>query len=146
MHTKIIILISNYFFHIQKVSVFCKSNAHIKRLENIFFFFPPLRKQAYSIILNFYHQKNELFQIKFLYFFVFLLKKKVIEKSPWNAAITNRSPSQTPRGRGNRQNQASTNRTNVRKVLRLAFFFPKRGNHNAKRTGKHKNKIAQGKT
>ena len=32
--------------------------------------------------------------------------------------------SQTPRGRGNRQIQTSTNRTNVRKALRLALSSP----------------------
>ena len=37
-------------------------------------------------------------------------------KSP--GSVTNRGPSQTPRGRGNGQNQTSANRTNVRKVLR----------------------------
>ena len=57
----------------------------------------------------------------------------------------NRSPSQTPRGRGNRQIQTSTNRTNVRKALRLALF-PNRGNRNAKRAEKHKIKVTQGKT
>ena len=35
--------------------------------------------------------------------------------------MTNRSPSQTPRGRGNKQNQTSANRTNARKALRLAL-------------------------
>ena len=37
------------------------------------------------------------------------------------------------------------NRTNIRNALRLALF-PKRGNRNAKRTEKHKNKITQGKS
>ena len=41
------------------------------------------------------------------------------EKSPGSATITSRSLSQTPRGRGNRQNQ--TNRTKVQKALRLAL-------------------------
>ena len=44
-----------------------------------------------------------------------------VRKSPGRATITNRSPSQTPRGRGNGQIQTSTNRTNVRKALRLAL-------------------------
>ena len=48
------------------------------------------------------------------------LKKKK-EKSPGSATTINRSPSQIPRGRGNRQNQTSAYRTNVRKVLRLAL-------------------------
>ena len=52
-----------------------------------------------------------------------LLEKKK-EKSPGSAAITNRSPSKAPRGRGNRQIQTSTNRTNVRKALRLALSSP----------------------
>ena len=50
--------------------------------------------------------------------------QKMYEKSPGSATITNRSPSQTPRGRGNRQIQTSTNRTNVRKALRLALSSP----------------------
>ena len=50
--------------------------------------------------------------------------KKRLKKSPGSATITNRSPSQTPRGRGNRQIQTSTNRTNVRKALRLALSSP----------------------
>ena len=44
---------------------------------------------------------------------------KTYKKSPGSALITNRSPSQTPRG--NRQIQTSSNRTNARKALRLAF-------------------------
>ena len=50
--------------------------------------------------------------------------KKWLGKSPGSATITNRSPSQTPRGRGNRQIQSSTNRTNVRKALTLALSSP----------------------
>ena len=38
--------------------------------------------------------------------------------------ITNCITSQTPRGRGNRQNQTSTNQTNVRKALNLALSLP----------------------
>ena len=45
------------------------------------------------------------------------------------------------------QNQTSANRTNVRKNTEISSLFAKRGNRNAKRTGKkHKNKITQGKT
>ena len=51
-------------------------------------------------------------------------EKQKQEKSPGRATITNRSPSQTPRGRGNRQNQGRANRTNVRKALRLVFSSP----------------------
>ena len=51
-------------------------------------------------------------------------KKQRKEKSPGSATITSRSASQTPRGRGNRQNQTSANRTNVRKALRLALSSP----------------------
>ena len=50
---------------------------------------------------------------------------------------TNRSPSQTPRGRENRQNQ--NNRTKSTKISPLLL---KRGSRNAKRTEKHKT-IAQ---
>ena len=46
------------------------------------------------------------------------------EKSQGSATIPKRSPSQTPRGRGNRQTQTSTNRTNARKALRLALSSP----------------------
>ena len=49
------------------------------------------------------------------------LQKK---KSPGSATITNRSPSQIPRGRENRQNQTSANRTNARKALRLTLSSP----------------------
>ena len=42
----------------------------------------------------------------------------MVRESPGSATITNRSPSQTPRERGNRQNQTGTNRTNARKALR----------------------------
>ena len=50
--------------------------------------------------------------------------KKGKEKSPESATITNPSPSQISRGRGNRQIQTSTNRTNARKALRLALSSP----------------------
>ena len=57
------------------------------------------------------------------------------------------SQTAAPRGRGNRQNQTSANRTSVRKALRLALsLFLKRGNRNVKRTEKHKNTVTQGKT
>ena len=51
------------------------------------------------------------------------VKKKVRKKS---RECHNHKPqtSQTPRGRGNRQIQTSTNRTNVRKALRLALSSP----------------------
>ena len=71
--------------------------------------------------------------------------KKVIE-SPGSAKIISRSPSLTGRGRGNRQNQTSTSRTNGMKSTKISSLFPKRGNRNAKRTEKYKNKITQGKT
>ena len=61
---------------------------------------------------------------KLLSHLAFKLKEKWYEKSPGSGTIANRSPSQTPRGRGNRQNQTSANRTNVRKALRLALFSP----------------------
>ena len=49
---------------------------------------------------------------------------KKVRESPGSATITNRIPSQTPRGRGNRQIQTSTNQTNVRKALGLALSSP----------------------
>ena len=51
-------------------------------------------------------------------------EKKKVRKSPGSATITKRSPSQTPRGRGNRQIQTSTKQSNVRKTLRLALLSP----------------------
>ena len=60
-----------------------------------------------------------------------------------DATITNCSPSQTPRGRGNRQIQNKHKRT---KNTKISFLFPKRDNRNAKRTEIHKNKMTQGKT
>ena len=57
-----------------------------------------------------------------MYVRVVIVVKKV--KGPGSATITSRSPSQTPRGRENRQNQTSANRTNVQKALRLAFSSP----------------------
>ena len=44
----------------------------------------------------------------------------------------------------NRQIQTSTNRTNVRKALRLALSCPSEVIAIAKRTEKHKNKMTQG--
>ena len=32
------------------------------------------------------------------------------------------------------------------KITKISYLFPKRGNRNAKRTEKHKNKITEGKT
>ena len=58
------------------------------------------------------HGRNGCFQ----YLRYSIGHEKVREKSR-EATITNRSPSQTPRGRGNRQIQTSTNRTNVRKTI-----------------------------
>ena len=52
------------------------------------------------------------------------LFKKGKEKSPGSATITSRSLSQTPTGRGNRENQTSANRTNIRKALRLDLSSP----------------------
>ena len=69
-------------------------------------------------------------------------KKKVREKSR-ECHNHKPSPSQTPRGRGNRQNQTSANRTNVRKALRLAPSSP---SEVIAMTEKHKNKLTQGKT
>ena len=68
------------------------------------------------------------------------------ENSPGSATITNRSPFQTPRGRGNRQIQTSTNRSNIPKALRLAPSFPSEVIAMLKGLKKHKNKMAQGKT
>ena len=51
----------------------------------------------------------------------FTIREKKVRENPGSATITNRSPSQTPRGRGNRQIQTSTN---ILKALRLALSSP----------------------
>ena len=80
----------------------------------------------------------------------FCIKKKIKikkkEKSPGSAIITNRSPSQTPRGRGNRQNPNKHKPNKRKKSTKISSLFPKRGNRNTKRTEKHKNKMTHGKT
>ena len=53
-----------------------------------------------------------------------LIEKKKARKKSRECHSQNRSPSQTPRERGNRQIQTSTDRTNVRKALRLALSSP----------------------
>ena len=53
-----------------------------------------------------------------------IFPSKKVRNSPGSVTIASRSPSQTPIGRGNRQNQTSGNRTNVRKALRLALSSP----------------------
>ena len=58
-----------------------------------------------------------------VFFLLLFFKKRVREKSRECHSHKPR-PSQTPRGRGNRQIQTSTNRTNVRKALRLALSSP----------------------
>ena len=73
-------------------------------------------------------------------------EKKRKEKSPGSATITNHSPSHTPRGRGNRQIQTSTNQTNVQKALRLALSSPSEVIAILKGLEKHKNKMTHGKT
>ena len=58
----------------------------------------------------------------------------------------NRNPSQTPRGRGKLTKPNKHKSNKHMKSTKISSLFPKRGNRNAKRTEKHKNKIAQGKT
>ena len=65
-----------------------------------------------------------------------MLKKKGKKKVQGVPQSQTAGPSQTPRGRGNRQIQTSTNRTNVRKAPTISSLFRKRGNRNAKRTEK----------
>ena len=73
------------------------------------------------------------------------LKKKVREKSrechnykpqPFSDTKRKRKPT-------NPNKHKSIKRT---KSTKISSFFPKRGNRNAKRTEKHKNKMAKGKT
>ena len=80
--------------------------------------------------------------------FILELKKKVREKS---RECHSHKPqpfpdSQTQRGRGNRQIRRSTNRTNVRKALRLALSSPSEVIAILKGLKKHKNKMTHGKT
>ena len=71
-------------------------------------------------------------------------RKKGLEKSPGSVTITNCSPSQTPRGKGNdKSKQAQIEQTYEKP--KISSLFPKRGNRNAKRTEKHKDKMTQGK-
>ena len=62
-------------------------------------------------------------------------KKKLDRQSceSRECTITSYSPSQTPRGRENRQNQTTANRTNVRKALILTLSFPSEVNAMLKR-------------
>ena len=73
------------------------------------------------------------------------LSKKVREKSkechnhkPQPFADTKRKRKQT------KPNKRKLNKCT--KSIKISFLFPKQGNHNTQRTGKHKNKITQGKT
>ena len=69
-------------------------------------------------------------------------KKKVREKS---RECHNHKPPDTKRKRKptNPNKHKSNKRT---KSTKISSLFPKRGNRNAKRTEKHKNKITHGKT
>ena len=81
------------------------------------------------------------------YHSVYLSKKKVREKSrECHNHKPQPFPSQKPKERGNRQNRTSANSNKRTKSTKISPLFPKRGNHSAKRTEKHKNKIIQGKT
>ena len=67
-------------------------------------------------------------------------KKIIIRESRGSATITNRSPSQTPRGRENQQ-KTNKHKSNKRtKSTKISSLFPKRGNRNAIGTEKKKKK------
>ena len=68
------------------------------------------------------------------------VRKKKNNKSRGSATITNRSPSQTPRGRENQQ-KTNKHKSNKRtKSTKISSLFPKRGNRNAIGTEKKKKK------
>ena len=64
-------------------------------------------------------------------------KRKVHHKpQPFPDTKRKRKPTEPNKHKSNKRMKSS----------KISFLFPKRGNHNAKRTEKHKNKITQGKT
>ena len=74
------------------------------------------------------------------------MKRKVREKSrecynhkpqPFQDTKRKRKPPKPNKNKSNKR---------TKKPTKISSLFPKRGNRNAKRTGKHKNKITQGKT
>ena len=72
------------------------------------------------------------------------LQKKVREKS---MECHNHKPQPFPDNKSKKQTKPNKRKSNKRtKSTKISFLFPKRGNRNAKRTEKHKNKITQCKT
>ena len=73
------------------------------------------------------------------------LQKKVREKS---RVRHNHKPQPFPdTKRKRKQTKPNKGKSNKRdKSTKISSLFPKQGNRNAKRTGKHKNKITQSKT
>ena len=99
----------------------------VKKWQNIY--------KVYLIYLTHLHDSRVDFSTLSLWTDTFPAEKRVREKSR-ECHNHKRSPSQTPRGRGNRENQTSITYETYEKH----YLFPERGNRNAKRTEKHKRK------
>ena len=95
-----------------------------------------------SFFLSFFPNTNIFFISSF---YLFKQKKKVREKS---RECHNHKPQPFPdTKRKKKQTKPNKRKSNKRtKSTKIGSLFPKRGNRNAKRTEKHKNKITQGKT
>ena len=88
-----------------------------------------------------YHKINPSFQEKIKY----IDKRKVREKS---RECHNHKPQPFPETKRKRKpRNPNKHKSNKRtKSIKISSLFPKRGNRNTKRTEKHKNKMAHGKT
>ena len=75
-------------------------------------------------VLVFVYHSDYLIFLCFRFDALTVLEKKGKRKVQGVPQSRTRSPSQTPRGRGNRQIQISTNQTNIRKALRLTLSSP----------------------
>ena len=81
------------------------------------------------------------------------IKKKVREKSrechnhkpqPFPDPKRKRKPTNPNKHKNNKQTKKKSNKRT--KSTKISSLFPKRGNRNIKRTGKHKTKMTHGKT
>ena len=74
-----------------------------------------------------------------------IINKKVREKSrEWHKQKPQPFPDTKRKRKPTKPNKHKSN--NRTKSTKISSLFPKRGNRNAKRNEKHKNKITQGKT
>ena len=74
---------------------------------------------------------------------LFIEKKKIREKS---RECRNYKPQPFPDTKRKRKPTNPNKHKSIKKSTKISSLFPKRGNRNAKRTEKHKTKMAQGKT